>query len=634
MASLFSGGKFQAINADGPVPGALLHTYAAGTGTATPLATYTLQDGVSANTNPVECDEKGQASVWLGTAAYHMVLTDADGVTIWDVDNIDGVSDSADIAFAQDDDDAVTRTVESKLRDTVNVRDFGAVGDGVTDDTDAFNAALQATLPFADVVKRQVYVPEGEFKITDRLFVRAGCSLIGAGGTASHIVMTGLASTDVCISLGWGNISGTPTNDSSGLCPVVEGLFITGTGVAIDTTGQAGWKVRDCWWSCTVGMIVGGADGTVDKCVVDTSTPVGMVLTGSRIGISNCHFVNPNFGIQINPPEFAKVDGITIEGCHFFACAFGSIYAYATAVIGQITIDGCQFHTSTTVGVRQSDQRHFFTQTGATFEFLRFVGCSFSSVKQNDIEIASGVGILRLVGCDFNMTGIADGGASYASATSINITSACTLIARDCDFNLVGGQSIRINNATAKARISNCHNIGCGTGGTGLSASANEGDKAHIHFTGGCSDIVVSDCSGDAATLYVVGAFNTSYYHGRHNKSAAGYDTHQVIAGGTNFGERTNGGTMVPSVVAATALTLPAQGSENPVFLITGNTAITSIVTTGWAGRRVTLIFSGTPTFTDGSNLKLAGNLVATADDTISLVCDGTNFYEIGRAVN
>jgi hypothetical protein len=32
--------------------------------------------------------------------------------------------------------------------------------------------------------------------------------------------------------------------------------------------------------------------------------------------------------------------------------------------------------------------------------------------------------------------------------------------------------------------------------------------------------------------------------------------------------------------------------------------------------------------------LKLAGNLVATADDTITIVCDGTNWYEVGRAVN
>lgn len=68
---------------------------------------------------------------------------------------------------------------------------------------------------------------------------------------------------------------------------------------------------------------------------------------------------------------------------------------------------------------------------------------------------------------------------------------------------------------------------------------------------------------------------------------------------------------------------------------ITGTTAITSVVATEYpVGKPLTLVFASTPTFTDGGNLKLAGNLVATADDTITLVTDGTNWFEIGRAVN
>lgn len=71
------------------------------------------------------------------------------------------------------------------------------------------------------------------------------------------------------------------------------------------------------------------------------------------------------------------------------------------------------------------------------------------------------------------------------------------------------------------------------------------------------------------------------------------------------------------------------------LFHVTGTTTITSITSTGiTAGTRITIIFDGILTFTDGSNLVLATNFVTTANDTITLVFDGTNWYETGRSVN
>lgn len=90
------------------------------------------------------------------------------------------------------------------------------------------------------------------------------------------------------------------------------------------------------------------------------------------------------------------------------------------------------------------------------------------------------------------------------------------------------------------------------------------------------------------------------------------------------------------TVASAAALGLAAAGAPLAnVFHVTGTTNVTSITTTGLpSGYTVRLIFDGALTFTDGSNLKLAGNFVTTADDSISLVFDGTNFYETGRSVN
>ena len=83
------------------------------------------------------------------------------------------------------------------------------------------------------------------------------------------------------------------------------------------------------------------------------------------------------------------------------------------------------------------------------------------------------------------------------------------------------------------------------------------------------------------------------------------------------------------SVAAAAATTLPGS----PLVAVTGNTNITSI-TAMRRGTTVTLLFTGTPTVTDGGNLRLTGNFVASADGTLALVCDGTNWYEVSRSAN
>lgn len=85
------------------------------------------------------------------------------------------------------------------------------------------------------------------------------------------------------------------------------------------------------------------------------------------------------------------------------------------------------------------------------------------------------------------------------------------------------------------------------------------------------------------------------------------------------------------TVASAGALPLPT----GRVFHVSGTTTITSITATNLeVGTVITLIFDDVLTVTDGSNLKLAGNFITSADDTLTLAYDGTNFYEIARSVN
>lgn len=58
----------------------------------------------------------------------------------------------------------------------VNVRDFGARGDGNWDDSDAITAAINAAPQYS-----AVYLPAGRYRVTKRIFVRKSVVLRGAG---------------------------------------------------------------------------------------------------------------------------------------------------------------------------------------------------------------------------------------------------------------------------------------------------------------------------------------------------------------------------------------------------------------------------------------------------------------------
>lgn len=82
---------------------------------------------------------------------------------------------------------AAARTVEQRLADRLSVKDFGAVGDGLTDDT----AALLAALAAAPAVR----LPPGTYLTTAPLRLAGGQSLIGEG--AASIVKATIGSISV-----------------------------------------------------------------------------------------------------------------------------------------------------------------------------------------------------------------------------------------------------------------------------------------------------------------------------------------------------------------------------------------------------------------------------------------------------
>lgn len=68
---------------------------------------------------------------------------------------------------------AVARTVQDKLREVVSVKDFGAKGDGTTDDTAAIQACINA--------HKRAYFPAGTYRVTASIVLPVDGELRGAG---------------------------------------------------------------------------------------------------------------------------------------------------------------------------------------------------------------------------------------------------------------------------------------------------------------------------------------------------------------------------------------------------------------------------------------------------------------------
>jgi hypothetical protein len=277
----------------------------------------------------------------------------------------------------------------------------------------------------------------------------------------------------------------------------------------------------------------------------------------------------------------------------------------------------------------------------------------------------------RITNCERGISArkvTADGAAGEGQA--FNAIEVCgQLEIQDCDIGIELGDPVVTETAPVVGMGASIHNItvqSCTDVGI-WNVSANrisvrdcyfEGNPVHIRQgsdDGNTSQPVL--CSYDDNFLYIGGpSFPTAIeflrgirprWDGNYVVSEGGTTTAYVLTAnvtGARYGNRNyeNGVTnrfsgaafgnfeATASVASAASVTIPA-GAE--FVLITGTTNITSMAA-GYPGQRVTLIFAGALTFTDGSNLHLAGNLVTTGDDTISLVADATDWYETSRSVN
>lgn len=131
-----------------------------------------------------------------------------------------GSAGSAQMGFIASGTGAAARTVQAKLRDVVSVKDFGAIGDGTTDDTVAFTAANAAS--------KSLYVPSGTYKLTNWQPLNSTV-LRGAGRQSTFIKQGSNGSPAILIAnaVNWKELEFTDFTLQGSTAPTVAAFQIT-----------------------------------------------------------------------------------------------------------------------------------------------------------------------------------------------------------------------------------------------------------------------------------------------------------------------------------------------------------------------------------------------------------------------
>jgi hypothetical protein len=226
-------------------------------------------------------------------------------VTIWTVDQIVDSSNglisfiaqllssigSSLVGFIQAGVGAVLRTVQDKLRESVSVKDFGAKGDGITNDTAAINAALAAS--------NQVYFPPGTYMTTGGHNIQ-GKTLIGFNRDASIIKAIG-TNTGVTLFTGAQTNPTTPGTWGSGGAFRLERLGIYG-----NWNGTSGLTVVG---SYNTGVLIANYNATLNTALVKGVSTVYTFIKDCQFAYAYEH------AIMFYGNGYSEIDGNIITTC-------------------------------------------------------------------------------------------------------------------------------------------------------------------------------------------------------------------------------------------------------------------------------------------------------------------------------
>ena len=217
--------------------------------------------------------------------------------------------------------DPVTRTLQAVLDDYACVKDFGATGDGLTDDTAAINRALYQ-LYCRDVntqVRRSLFFPAGTYKITSELLIPPYARLIGEGASSSIILLATTATSDYA-------------------ARTVDSLQQTGINIGSN--------------DAVIPQLVEISDMAFSTAKV---ADIFLLEDVTQVSIKNCNFYGPYNITTLTSPD----DNVA---CVRFASSTSLVTKF-------VTFDGCRF-SNMIYGVKTDQQIQGVTFTNSLFNTL------------------------------------------------------------------------------------------------------------------------------------------------------------------------------------------------------------------------------------------------------------------------
>lgn len=254
-----------------------------------------LSDGVLDMTTPVVSARQGK---YLAFDTFGLPVvssgTGSDSALRTDLANATAVSAGSRLSgFRQTGTGATARTVDAKLKDTVSVKDFGAVGDGVTDDSAAIQAAI--------ITGKQVFFPSGTYLCN----VYMGNTILFGEGSILSIIK--------------------PYNTAIAAVTIVQSTPYWSSQKEIRNIGFAGIGTRlgvGVAFGITDITAISYASGYTSDNPNNATGTYGFpfIQTAQSVKFYGCRFSNLNKGISWTAGNI----GSELYSCSFFNCKYGA----------------------------------------------------------------------------------------------------------------------------------------------------------------------------------------------------------------------------------------------------------------------------------------------------------------------